>query len=63
MALEMKPSCERCSADLPIDGEAFICSYECSFCRNCTLEMHHRCPNCSGELTLRPRRPVPLSAA
>ncbi|MHA1601015.1 MAG: DUF1272 domain-containing protein [Alphaproteobacteria bacterium] len=59
----MKPACERCSADLPMDGEAFICSYECSFCLNCSIEMRHRCPNCSGELIARPRRPVPPSAA
>ena len=63
MALEMKPACERCAADLPMDGAAFICSYECSFCRNCAIEMRKRCPNCGGELTERPRRDVPPSAA
>jgi len=63
MALEMRPACERCSADLPMDGEAFICSYECTFCRNCAIEMHRRCPNCSGELNARPRRDEPPSAA
>ncbi len=56
MALQMKPACERCEAGLAEDGEACICSYECTFCRNCTIEMHHICPNCGGELVPRPRR-------
>jgi hypothetical protein len=46
-----------------MDGEAYICSFECTFCRNCAFEMHHRCPNCGGELVSRPRRDVPPSAA
>ncbi len=63
MALEMKPACERCEAGLAEDGEAHICSYECTFCRNCTIEMHRRCPNCGGELVARPRRDKPPTAA
>lgn len=63
MALEMKPACERCAMDLAWDGEAYICSYECTFCRNCAIEMHHRCPNCRGELVARPRRAPPPDAA
>ena len=62
MALDMKPGCERCEAPLAQDGEAFICSYECTFCRNCTHEMGHLCPNCGGELVTRPRG-APKSAA
>lgn len=35
--LELRPNCECCDADLPGDScEAFICSFECTFCRNCT---------------------------
>ena len=63
MALQMKPGCERCSADLAVDGEAYICSYECTFCRTCTVGMNHRCPNCGGELVVRPRRAPPSAAA
>jgi uncharacterized protein len=34
--LEMRPSCECCDADLPPDQSgAFICSFECTFCRSC----------------------------
>lgn len=52
----MKPGCERCETPLPEAGEAYICSYECTFCRDCTSEMRHTCPNCGGELVARPRR-------
>jgi hypothetical protein len=59
MALEMKPRCERCQAGLPPDGEdAFVCSYECTFCRACADAMKATCPNCGGELVRRPRRAV-----
>jgi hypothetical protein len=49
MALQMKPACERCECALPFEAEAFICSYECTFCPACS-------PNCGGELVARPRR-------
>lgn len=58
MALQMKPGCEQCGARLFPDGEAFICSYECTFCHLCTGEMEATCKNCGGELILRPRRKV-----
>jgi uncharacterized protein len=55
--LEMRPDCERCGADLPTDQHgAFICSFECTFCAECTHEIDDRCPNCGGELTDRPTR-------
>ena len=57
MALEMREVCERCNAPLPKDSSnARICSYECTFCGVCSETMSNRCPNCSGELLLRPRR-------
>ena len=59
MALLMKPTCERCNIGLVMDGEACICSFECTFCASCAEEMEHRCPNCGGELVARPRREVP----
>lgn len=55
--LEMRESCERCSAPLPADAEtALICSFECTFCRTCGDELAGICPNCGGELVSRPRR-------
>ncbi|RNC80592.1 MAG: DUF1272 domain-containing protein [Phycisphaera sp.] len=56
MALEMKDRCERCEVRLGHGDDAFICSYECTFCVSCTNEMHHACPNCGGELVSRPKR-------
>jgi uncharacterized protein len=55
--LEMRPDCERCGRDLPADAAgAFICSFECTFCAECTDVLDDRCPNCGGELTDRPTR-------
>ncbi len=56
MSLTMKPACEKCEASLPADGEAYICSYECTFCADCVGVLEGRCPNCGGELLRRPRR-------
>ena len=59
MALEMRPDCERCGADLPADvGGAFICSFECTFCAACVDGLlHNVCPNCGGGFAPRPVRP------
>ncbi|MGH8135325.1 MAG: DUF1272 domain-containing protein [Steroidobacteraceae bacterium] len=56
--LQLRPCCECCGKDLPGDsGDAFICSFECTFCRGCTNGvLHGRCPNCGGELLQRPAR-------
>ncbi len=55
--LAMRPDCERCGVDLPADaGGAFICSFECTFCAECTESLDDRCPNCGGDLTDRPTR-------
>lgn len=56
MALQMKAACEKCQQSLPHEAEAYICSYECTFCATCTTAMASRCPNCRGELLRRPRR-------
>ena len=56
MALEMRNKCERCNQELVPDGAAMICSHECTFCAPCTTEMSGICPNCGGELVVRPRR-------
>jgi hypothetical protein len=43
--------------DLPAhEPGAFICSFECTFCADCTDEMDELCPNCGGELLDRPAR-------
>ena len=56
MALEMRPTCEKCNAPLAQDGAARICSYECTFCAPCAEGMNQTCPNCGGELVPRPKR-------
>ncbi|SEM28811.1 DUF1272 domain-containing protein [Streptacidiphilus jiangxiensis] len=57
MSLEMRALCERCeTTTLPHDAVAYICSHECTFCPACTETMAQVCPNCGGELVLRPRR-------
>jgi hypothetical protein len=54
--LEMKSQCEKCNGDLPKEGEATICSFECTFCAPCADSMQRVCPNCAGELVQRPPR-------
>jgi uncharacterized protein len=58
--LQLRPNCECCNRDLPPESqEALICSFECTFCRSCAQAvLQGRCPNCSGELVARPRRPA-----
>ena len=58
--LALRPNCECCDRDLPPQSEdAFICTYECTFCRDCTASvLKGVCPNCKGELLRRPRRPA-----
>lgn len=56
MSLEMRTDCERCGSVLAQDGDALICSHECTFCRACAVSMDAVCPNCGGELVPRPRR-------
>lgn len=60
--LSMRPNCECCGCDLsPETGRAFICSFECTYCEACaTGTLGGACPNCGGELALRPRRPAAL---
>jgi len=57
--LELRPACECCGRDLPPDSRlAMICSFECTFCSECTTGiLGGACPNCGGELLRRPIRP------
>ncbi|HXQ14043.1 MAG TPA: DUF1272 domain-containing protein [Caulobacteraceae bacterium] len=62
--LALRPNCECCDRDLPpASTEAMICSFECTFCRDCAegvLSGH--CPNCGGAFAPRPIRPAALLA-
>lgn len=61
--LEMRPGCECCDRDLPADGDARICSFECTFCPDCAdTVLKNKCPNCGGELIARPKRAKALWA-
>lgn len=54
--LKMKKHCEKCQASTSEQELAYICSFECTFCKDCTQQMGAICPNCAGELLPRPRR-------
>ena len=58
--LELRPNCECCDRDLPPDSPlALICSYECTWCRDCAeTRLGSICPNCGGNLVPRPIRPA-----
>jgi hypothetical protein len=57
--LELRPGCECCGRDLPPDSaDAMICSFECTFCRDCVEKrLLNVCPNCGGGFESRPVRP------
>ncbi|PQJ77674.1 DUF1272 domain-containing protein [Polaribacter porphyrae] len=57
--LEIRPSCEHCNKDLPnTSTEAMICSFECTYCKTCALEIFENvCPSCAGNFVERPIRP------
>jgi two-component system, LytTR family, sensor kinase len=63
MQLQMKTHCEKCGASVVQNGQAYICSFECTFCAACFSELLGKCPNCSGELVRRPRRTHPVTQA
>ena len=58
--LALKPNCECCDKDLPPESsDAVICSFECTFCRNCSENiLNNQCPNCGGNFVSRPIRPA-----
>ncbi|WP_028652453.1 DUF1272 domain-containing protein [Nocardioides halotolerans] len=62
--LDLRPGCECCDRDLPPDSpDAMICTYECTWCRDCVDNvLHGVCPNCGGNLQPRPIRPAELLA-
>ena len=60
--LDIRPTCEHCNKALPFDSkEAMICTFECTFCKDCVENvLHHVCPNCGGGFEKRPLRPKHL---
>lgn len=57
--LQLRPTCEHCNKPLPpASTEAMICSFECTFCRDCVEQLHNVCPNCGGGFSARPIRPA-----
>lgn len=58
--LALRPNCECCDADIAPDSrDAFICTFECTWCRDCAEgKFALTCPNCGGELVRRPVRPA-----
>ncbi len=57
--LDIRTTCENCNKALPNSSdEAMICSFECTFCKNCVdTILHNVCPNCGGGFEKRPTRP------
>lgn len=57
--LEYRHNCERCGRELAIDDhQVYICSFECTWCSDCAATFPRRtCPNCGGNLALRPIQP------
>lgn len=62
--LELRPTCENCNTPLPPESkEAWICSFECTFCAKCAHDvLNGICPNCRGTFEKRPVRPTVLLA-
>ncbi|PCK09003.1 MAG: urease [Alteromonadaceae bacterium] len=57
--LALRPTCENCYRRLlPEATDAYICSYECTFCKQCVdAVLENVCPNCGGGFCPRPIRP------
>ncbi|MBI5362618.1 MAG: DUF1272 domain-containing protein [Planctomycetes bacterium] len=62
--LELRASCEHCGRSLPPNStDARICTFECTFCRECVEGvLANVCPNCGGGFEPRPVRPRHLLA-
>ncbi|WP_299117776.1 DUF1272 domain-containing protein [uncultured Winogradskyella sp.] len=59
--LQIRPTCENCNKVLPFDAEdAMICTFECTFCKDCVEKLKEVCPNCGGGFEKRPIRPENL---
>lgn len=58
--LQYKEACDGCGVHLSWIDPCTICSYECTWCMECTEANGSVCPNCSGELSRRPKRTQPV---
>ena len=60
--LEIRPNCEHCGKELPnTSTEAMICSFECTYCAECAIELFENvCPSCGGNFVPRPIRPAKM---
>ncbi|WP_430466863.1 DUF1272 domain-containing protein [Winogradskyella ouciana] len=59
--LEIRPTCENCNKALPYNSnEAMICTFECTYCKDCVALLKEVCPNCGGGFEKRPIRPKRL---
>ena len=58
--LELRPTCEHCNKALPPESaEAMICTFECTFCKDCVESiLENVCRNCGGGFAPRPIRPA-----
>jgi uncharacterized protein len=58
--LALKPNCQSCDTNIaPDSNAAFICTFECTYCAPCALDvLAGVCPACGGNLTPRPVRPA-----
>ncbi|MEN8769090.1 MAG: DUF1272 domain-containing protein [Candidatus Arcticimaribacter sp.] len=54
----MRNLCENCHKTFTHESDdAYICSYECTFCKDCVEnKLNRTCPNCGGEFQKRPKR-------
>lgn len=61
--LELRPNCEHCNKSLDVTSEeAMICTFECTFCKDCVDHvLHNVCPNCGGGFEKRPIRPKEMT--
>ncbi|MEI9888007.1 MAG: DUF1272 domain-containing protein [Rhizomicrobium sp.] len=57
MALKMTAACDECHTKLaPTSSKASICSYEMTYCEECTERMAGAAPIATGNWFARPRR-------
>ena len=45
-----KDRCEKCERALSQPAEGNACSFQCTFCDDCTATLKSTCPNCGGAL-------------
>lgn len=57
--LEIRPNCECCDRDIAPTDEAYVCTFEWTWCPGCVARFRDgACPNCGGNLERRLVRPA-----